>query len=52
VDDLGNPVEVVNPADGQLVQVQSILDLDDPDTRIYEVHTAIPSSGACSESGE
>ena len=46
MDDLGNPVEVVNPADGQLVQVQSILDLDDPDTRIYEVHMAMTQEWA------
>jgi hypothetical protein len=43
-DELGNPVEVVNPADGQPVQVQSILDLED--TRIYEVHMALTQEWA------
>jgi hypothetical protein len=33
-----NPVEVVNPATGQPVQVHSILDLHDPNTKIYEAH--------------
>jgi hypothetical protein len=46
VDDLGAPVTVVNPADGQPVQVQSILDLDDPETRIYEVHHALTQEWA------
>jgi hypothetical protein len=46
VDELGNPVEVVNPADGQWVQVQSILDLEDPHTRIYEVHMAMTQEWA------
>jgi hypothetical protein len=45
-DELGNPIEVVNPADGQLVQVQSILDLDDSHTRIYEVHMAMTQEWA------
>jgi hypothetical protein len=45
-DGLGNPVEVVNPADQQLVQVHSILDLDDPYTRIYEVHHALTQEWA------
>jgi hypothetical protein len=45
-DGLGNPVEVVNPANGQLVQVHSILDLDDPNTRIYEVHHALTQEWA------
>ncbi len=43
-DELGNPVEVVNPADGQPVQVQSILDLEN--TRIYEVHMALTQEWA------
>jgi hypothetical protein len=43
-DDLGNPIEVVNPADGQPVQVQTILDLED--TRIYEVHMAMTQEWA------
>jgi hypothetical protein len=38
VDAAGDPVEVVNPVNGLPVQVQSILDLDDPNTRIYEAH--------------
>jgi hypothetical protein len=45
-DGLGNPVEVVNPADQQLVQVESILDLDDPNTRIYEAHHALTQEWA------
>jgi hypothetical protein len=45
-DEFGNPVEVVNPADGQPVQVQSILDLADPETRIYEVHMALTQEWA------
>jgi hypothetical protein len=36
VDSQNQPVEVIDPADGQPVQVQSILDLDDPNTRVYE----------------
>jgi hypothetical protein len=43
-DENGDPVEVVNPADGQLVQVQSILDPED--TRIYEVHMAMTQEWA------
>jgi len=46
VDELGNPVEVINPADGQPVQVRSILDLDDPSTKIYEVHHALTQEWA------
>ena len=38
LDGQGSPVEVVDPADGQLVQVHSLLDLDDPNTRVYEAH--------------
>jgi len=37
-DDQANPVTVIDPADDQPVQVQSILDLEDPNTRIYEAH--------------
>jgi len=33
-----DPVEVTDPATNQPVQVHSILDLDDPNTRIYEAH--------------
>ena len=42
----GLPVTVVNPADSQSVQVQSILDLEDPNTRIYEVHHALTQEWA------
>ena len=45
-DEVGNPVTVVNPADSQSVQVQSILDLEDPNTRIYEVHHALTQEWA------
>jgi hypothetical protein len=38
LDSQGNPVEVIDPADGQPVQVHSLLDLDDPNTRVYEAH--------------
>jgi hypothetical protein len=38
VDAQANPVQVIDPADGQPVQVRSILDLDDPHLRIYEAH--------------
>jgi cytochrome c553 len=33
-----NPVQVTDPFDDQLVQVDSILDLDDPNLRVYEAH--------------
>jgi len=46
VDGLGNPVEVINPADGQPVQVRSILDLDDPNTKIYEAHHGLTQEWA------
>ncbi|MDH5307366.1 MAG: PEP-CTERM sorting domain-containing protein, partial [Myxococcales bacterium] len=46
VDGVGVPVEVVNPATGLPVQVQSILDLDDPNTRIYEAHYAMTQEWA------
>jgi hypothetical protein len=36
VDAQQSPVEVIDPANGQPVQVQSILDLEDPNTRVYE----------------
>jgi hypothetical protein len=39
-------VFVTNPADGQLVEVESIVDLHDPNTRIYEAHYAITSEWA------
>ena len=37
-DGQGNPVQVVDPADGEPAQVHSILELEDPNTRIYEAH--------------
>ncbi len=36
VDGQNDPVEVTDPASGEPVQVDSILDLDDPHTRVYE----------------
>ena len=41
VDATGNPVTVINPANNQPVQVESILNLKDSNTRIYEIHPAI-----------
>lgn len=41
VDGNGNPIEVLNPADSLPVQVSSILDLHDPNTKIYEAHYAM-----------
>jgi len=40
------PVEVTDPADGQPVQVQSILDPDDPHTHVYEAHYGITQEWA------
>jgi hypothetical protein len=45
VDANGNPVLVDNPVGGQ-VQVESILDLHDPNTRIYEAHYAMTKEWA------
>jgi hypothetical protein len=45
-DEQNDPVTVVNPADGQPVQVQSILDLAGEHTRIYEVHPGITQEWA------
>jgi len=45
-DGTGNPVEVVNPATGQPVQVHSILDLHDPNTKIYEAHYGLTQEWA------
>ena len=45
-DEAGAPVLVENPAGGAFVQVESILDLDSPHTRIYEAHYAISSEWA------
>jgi hypothetical protein len=44
--DGANPVEVTNPADGQPVQVHSILDLYDPNTKIYEAHYGLTQGWA------
>jgi hypothetical protein len=40
------PVEVTDPASGLPVQVKSILDLDDPDTKIYEAHYGLTQEWA------
>jgi len=45
-DGASNPVEVVNPATGQLVQVHSILDLHDPNTKIYAAHYGLTQEWA------
>jgi len=45
-DGQGQPVRVENPATGTPVQVESILDLDDPNLRIYEAHYAITQAWA------
>jgi hypothetical protein len=39
-------VQVLNPADGSLVNVESIVDLDDPNTRIYQAHYAMTQEWA------
>jgi hypothetical protein len=44
--DGANPVEVINPANGQPVQVHSILDLYDPNTKIYEAHYGLTQEWA------
>jgi hypothetical protein len=41
VDTSGNPIMVRNPANDQMVQVESILDLHDRNTKIYEAKPAI-----------
>lgn len=46
VDDTGNPVMIKDPADGQMIQVESILDLHDPNTRIYEAQPGITQDWA------
>jgi uncharacterized protein (TIGR03382 family) len=46
VDGNGQPVTVINPADGQPVQVRSILDLEDPNTKIYETHYGLTEEWA------
>jgi hypothetical protein len=37
-DEYGTPVTVPNPAGGPAVQVESILDPDNPNTKVYEAH--------------
>jgi hypothetical protein len=46
VDDADVPVMVPNPAGGPDIQVESIIDLHDPNTKIYEVHPAITQEWA------
>ena len=46
IDVNGNPVTVLNPANGQNTQVDSILNLKDPNTKIYEIHPAITQEWA------
>ena len=45
-DGTGDPVMVANPAGGPDVQVESILDLNDSNTRIYEAHYAMTKEWA------
>jgi hypothetical protein len=45
-DAAGTPVTVANPANGQTVQVESILDLEDPNLRIYEAHMGMTQEWA------
>ena len=42
----GKVAEVVNPADNQRVSVESLLDLNDPNTRVYEAHYAMTQEWA------
>lgn len=42
----GNPVKVTNPATGTQVHVESILNLDDPNAKIYEAHYAMTQEWA------
>jgi hypothetical protein len=46
IDANGNPVTVINPASGQPTQVDSILNLNDSNTKIYEIHPAITQEWA------
>ena len=46
VDANSQPVMVTNPADGQPVQVRTILDLHDPRLRIYEAHYGLTQEWA------
>ncbi len=41
VDGSGKPVMVSDPASGKMVQVESILDLHDPNTKVYEAKPGI-----------
>ena len=45
-DDNGNAVMVQDPRDGQLKQVESILDLHDSNTKIYEAHYGLDQEWA------
>lgn len=45
-DGAGQPVMVVDPASGSEVQVRSILDLDAPNSKIYEAHYGITQEWA------
>jgi hypothetical protein len=45
-DAVGNPVTVTNPANGQLVQVESLLDPYDPNSKVYEAHYAMTQEWA------
>ena len=45
-DEYGNAVMVANPAGGPEVQVESLLDLDDENSRIYEAHYAMTQEWA------
>jgi len=45
-DSNGDPVTVPNPADGPDVQVETILDLHDPNTKIYEAHMGMTKEWA------
>ena len=45
-DSNGQPVVVTNPANGQPVQVQSILDLSGQHTKIYEAHYGVTQEWA------
>ena len=46
VDGNSQPVEAINTATSQPVQVQSILDLEDPNLRIYEAHYGLTEEWA------
>ncbi len=41
VDANNNPVTVINPADNQPIQVESLLDPYDPNSKVYEAHYAM-----------